>query len=58
MTIQPRRRYRCTVCGGLAHRRVNIAHRHDEEDTDMPLLHLHDEDWKDNPHDVIPEEKE
>lgn len=41
----------CTVCGGFAFRHVIVkGHPHG------PWLHLHEDDWKDDPHDVVPQE--
>jgi hypothetical protein len=53
-TFRPRRHYTCAVCGGAAHRRFNASVRIGYEDAAQPLLHLNQEDWGDNPHEVVP----
>lgn len=54
MKVRPRRRYTCSVCGGEARRRLNIATSAGLEDAHQPLLHVNQSDWVDNPHDVVP----
>jgi hypothetical protein len=43
----------CSVCAGPVMRTTNAAAPPGFEDTALPLLHLHAEDWQDNPHDVV-----
>lgn len=49
----PRPPRTCAVCAGPVHRRTSIVAPHGMEDPTLPLLHLHPEDWQDNPHDAV-----
>jgi hypothetical protein len=44
----------CRWCGGPIARRTNAAYSHDNQPGDGPWLHLHLEDWRDNPHNAEP----
>lgn len=41
----------CQVCGGVIYR-IEIIKGHPHKS----WLHLHDEDWKDDPHNAVPNE--
>lgn len=51
--LKPTEFHLCTVCGGIGSRKRSTV----TGEQDGPWLHLHEADWKDDPHDFVAGER-